>query len=144
MYYVQGTYMQTARAMAKYSALAEYLRAQKSDQVPMTFAQIEGIVGGKLPASHRYRSWWSNNSFNSVMTRAWLDAGFESSNVDMKKRTLVFRRIDRKQPGAATLALKRPAVSKRHPSFGALKGLTRIHPGTDLTEPADPDWSDQT
>jgi len=29
---------------------------------------------------------------------------------------------------------------ERHPLFGALKGLVRIPPGVDLTEPADPDW----
>jgi hypothetical protein len=129
--------------MAKYSALADFLRAQMRNQVPMTFAEIEQIVDAKLPASHRYRSWWSNNSFNSVMTQAWLDAGFESTKVDMKKRTLVFRRIDRKRRDPADDALKRPAVSKKHPSFGALKGLIRIAPGTDLTEPADPEWGDQ-
>jgi hypothetical protein len=36
--------------------------------------------------------------------------------------------------------LERAAVSNRHPMFGALKGLVRIAPGTDLTDPADPDW----
>jgi hypothetical protein len=126
-------------AKYKYLALADYLRAQKSDEVNMTFAQIERIVGGKLPASHRYRSWWSNNSFNSVMTKAWLDAGFESTNVNMKKRTLVFRKMDRKSDYLDD-ASKRAAVSKRHPLFGALKGLIRVAPGTDLTEPADPEW----
>jgi hypothetical protein len=126
-------------AKYKYSALADYLRAQKSDEVDMTFAQIERIVGGKLPASHRYRSWWSNNSFNSVMTKAWLDAGFESTNVDMKKRTLVFRKMDHKSDYVDD-ASKRAAVSKRHPLFGALRGLIRVSPGTDLTEPADPEW----
>jgi len=30
--------------------------------------------------------------------------------------------------------------SKRHPIFGALKGLIWVPPGIDLTEPADPDW----
>jgi hypothetical protein len=130
--------------MAKYSALADYLRAKDSDEVPMTFAQVERIVGAKLPASHRYRSWWSNNSFNSVMTQAWLDAGFESTKVDMKKRTVVFRKINRERPTSADEATKRAAVSTRHPSFGALKGLVRIAPGTDLTEPADPQWGDQT
>jgi hypothetical protein len=29
---------------------------------------------------------------------------------------------------------------KPHPAFGALKGMIRIVAGTDLTEPADPDW----
>jgi hypothetical protein len=28
----------------------------------------------------------------------------------------------------------------RHPLLGALKGLLRVTPGTDLTKPADPDW----
>jgi hypothetical protein len=35
--------------------------------------------------------------------------------------------------------MKRAAVSKRHPKFGALNGLVRIVPGTDITAPADPD-----
>ena len=30
--------------------------------------------------------------------------------------------------------------SERHPLFGALKGVTSVPPGVDLTEPADPDW----
>jgi hypothetical protein len=30
----------------------------------------------------------------------------------------------------------------RHPLFGALKDVTFVLPGVDLTEPADPDWGD--
>jgi hypothetical protein len=33
-----------------------------------------------------------------------------------------------------------PETAQRHPLFGALKGLTQIAPGTDLTKPADQDW----
>jgi hypothetical protein len=126
--------------MGKYSALADYLRAQRRDEVPMTFAQIERIIGAKLPPSHRYRAWWSNNSFNSVMTKVWLGAGFESTNVNMKERKLVFRRV---AGVTRSKASGRPAVSKRHPAFGALKGLIRVAPGVDLTEPADPEWADR-
>jgi hypothetical protein len=32
--------------------------------------------------------------------------------------------------------MTRAAMSKRHPMFGALKGLVRIAPGTDITAPA--------
>jgi hypothetical protein len=131
--------------MGKYSRLTDFLRAQERDEVPMNFAQIERLIGAKLPASHRYRAWWSNNSFNSVMTKAWLDAGFESSNVDMKQHKLVFRRIVPKRsegPMDDSSELPRAAVSKRHPLFGALKGLIRVAPGVDLTEPADPEWAD--
>jgi hypothetical protein len=35
---------------------------------------------------------------------------------------------------------KESTTGDRHPLFGALKGVTRIPPGVDLTEPADPDW----
>jgi hypothetical protein len=128
--------------MGKYSLLTDYLRAQDSDEVPMSFKEIERLIGAKLPASHRYRAWWSNNAFNSVMTKAWLDAGFESSNVDMQERKLVFRRIVKKPPAGAVDDSSRPAVSKRHPAFGALRGLVRVAPGIDLTEPADPEWAD--
>src|SRR5437868_15190543 len=117
--------------MARYSALSDYLRAQKRNNVPMTFDQIERLIGRKLPASHRYRSRWSNNSFNSVMTRAWLDAGFEAANVNMKARKLLFRRSHPKaqiSTDEATEAAGRPAISKRHPLYGALRGLARVAP----------------
>jgi hypothetical protein len=29
---------------------------------------------------------------------------------------------------------------ERHPLFGALKNMTYVPPGVDLTAPADPDW----
>jgi hypothetical protein len=35
---------------------------------------------------------------------------------------------------------KQVRPGKRHPLFGALKGVTFIPPGVDLTEPAEPDW----
>jgi hypothetical protein len=131
--------------MGKYSPLGDYLRAQRRSEVPMTFAQIERLIGGKLPRSHQYRAWWSNNAFNSVMTKVWLDAGFRSAEVDIEQRRLVFRKIAREIPAASssdtTPAATRAAVSKRHPMFGAMKGLVRIAPGTDLTDPADPEWA---
>jgi hypothetical protein len=129
--------------MGKYSPLADFLRAQRRNEVPMTFAEIERIVGSPLPRSHRYRSWWSNNSFNSVMTKVWLDAGFRSADVDIKRRKLVFRKTEPQgstDVSAHTKGSMRAAVSSRHPMFGALKGLVRIAPGTDLTDPADSDW----
>ena len=92
--------------MSKYSALGDYLRQQRRDVVPMTFAEIEKITGGKLPASARYRAWWSNNDFNSVLTKVWLEAGFKSEQVDMPTRKLVFRRV-RKPKAAARRASRR-------------------------------------
>jgi hypothetical protein len=110
----------------------------------MTFAEIEQVIGMKLPPSAlRHRPWWSNNRDNSVMTKVWLDAGFRTEQVDMEGRTLVFRRIDAaEQRGLSEGPAHPPIVGSRgrHPLFGLMKGMMRIMPGTDLTKPADPDW----
>jgi len=127
--------------MSKYAPLGEFLRGQRTDEVPMTFAQIERLTRTKLPRSALYRAWWSNNPTNSVMTKVWLDAGFRTERVDMSRHKLVFRRIQERETareGGAT------GQKIRHPLFGALKGLMRIAPGTDLTKPADPDWGKTT
>jgi hypothetical protein len=62
----------------------------------------------------------------------------------MKKRRPITRNVRRKSPGrlaGAKGVLRRAAVSKRHPMFGALKGLICISPDTDLTDPAEPEWA---
>jgi hypothetical protein len=125
--------------MSKYDALGAFLKDQSSDRVPMSFADVERVTGRKLPPSAaKHRPWWSNNPDNSVMTRVWLDAGFESEQVDMAGRKLVFRRV-RKTVDLPNGEIGGPA-GKYHPLFGALKGSVRIASGTDLAQPADPDW----
>jgi hypothetical protein len=126
--------------MSKYDALGAFLKNQRHDRVPMSFADVERVTGGKLPPSAaKHRPWWSNNPDNSVMTRVWLDAGFESEQVDMAGRKLVFRRV-RKPVDSSGEENSGGREGKYHPLLGALKGLMRIAPGTDLTKPADPDW----
>jgi hypothetical protein len=125
--------------MGKYEPLGAFLRDQRAPEVALTFSQIERITGVKLPPkAQHHRAWWSNNPSNNVMTRVWLEAGYESARVDINARKLVFRRV-----GKATGAAKPTPEAKkgeRHPLFGALKDVTYIPPGVDLTEPADPDW----
>ncbi|WP_371419811.1 hypothetical protein [Tardiphaga sp.] len=129
--------------MSKYDRLGEFLRKQSVERVPMSFADIERITAATLPASaHKHRPWWSNNPTNSVMTRVWLDAGFESEQVDMTGQRLVFRRVT--NPASKLKELSR-AVSEgasNHPLHGALKGMTKVAPGVDLTKPADPSWAE--
>jgi len=123
--------------MSKYDALGNYLKRQGRERVPMTFAEVEKIIGAKLPASAReHRPWWGNNASNHVNAKAWLDAGFESEQVDMRGRKLVFRRVRKTKPFAQS-----GDENPFHPLYGCMKGLVRIMPGADLTEPADPDWA---
>ena len=133
--------------MSKYAPLGDYLRQQGTDLVPITFAEIEHILGFALPHSKSYRAWWSNNDFNNVMTKVWLDAGYRTEAVDMEAGTLVFRRqaadgaspkIRQDQPVRDDSTAKKE--SKRHPLFGRLSGLLNISPETDLTTPADEEW----
>jgi len=130
--------------MSKYEPLAAFLRAQRTDEVSLTFREIERIVGTRLPpkAQHQ-RAWWSNNPNNNVMTKVWLAAGFRSERVDLEGRRLTFRRVGK----ASASTLSEPSQAElasgpvcRHPLFGAFEGLIRIMPGTDLTAPADPSW----
>jgi hypothetical protein len=130
--------------VTKYAPLGDHLRKQRGSEVRMTFAQIERIIGGKLPPSQHNRAWWSNNPWNNVMTKVWLDAGFVTEQVDIESRKLVFRRVAEEHTpmGQFEEAPQKAGQfgSGRHPLFGALKGLVRIPAGTDLTEPADPEW----
>jgi hypothetical protein len=129
--------------MSKYDPLQTFLRDRSSDEVPMTFEEIERILGFKLPEkSQQIRAWWSNNASNNVMTKAWLAAGYRTARVDLAGRRLVFERTECSQPLPED-ATRRRTGRKRHPLFGALAGLAKTAPGVDLTEPADRTWGEQ-
>jgi hypothetical protein len=135
--------------MSKYDKLGAYLLAQGKDAIPMTFEEIERVVGTKLPKSKTHQAWWSNSASNNVMTKVWLGAGYRTEQVDMAKKTLVFRRLAPKArpPGMAEQDRTfKPAErnSGRHPLIGAMKGTFWIDPEWDLTKPAlDPEEWDE-
>jgi len=125
-------------AMGKYDPLTRYLADRQTAEVPMTFAEIERVLGAPLPASKQYPAWWSNNPSNNVMTRAWLEAGFQTERVDIGGERLVFRRVRRmaRQDGADQPA--RPNILER--IHARLAGTVTIPPGVDVTEPTGEVW----
>ena len=130
--------------MSKYEPLHTYLIRAKSDYIPMSFSDIENVLGFALPASsRRHRAWWSNNTSNNVMTEAWMKAGFETENVDMESRKLLFRRVNRAMnPSSMFNVFKKETAktqnedqsSTRRPLFGALKDQMVVLPNVDYTE----------
>lgn len=136
---------------SKYAPLTRHLSGLGRDEIRMSFMDIEQVVGGPLPNSaRRHRAWWSNNPTNSVITYAWLAAGYRTAKVDLAGESLSFVRAA--QPPEALEMREAPApfqappsafdatVEVRHPAFGCMKGTVTLRSDVDLTEPADPDW----
>jgi len=133
--------------MGKYTPLGDFLRTQRTQEVSLSFDEIERITGTKLPPkAQHHRAWWSNNQSNNVMTKFWIEAGYETERVDMAGRKLVFRRTVHGRSLADSVPTTKKTTAAqavgRHPLRGLLKDVTRVPPGVDLTEPACPEWAD--
>jgi len=133
--------------MPRYQSLETYLRNRQAEEVPVTFEEIEAIIGTKLPSSaHDHRAWWSNNASNNVMTKSWLAAGYHTERVDMAERKLVFRRMkEGSPPRKARTATPPPRGSHERKSilealWGSLAGTVHVPDGVDLTEPMNEIW----
>jgi hypothetical protein len=133
--------------MTKYEPLKVFLARNATSEVPMQFSEIEQIIGAPLPpVAFKHRAWWSNNPSNSVITLAWLEAGYKTERVDMASRQLVFRRTSERP--ASSRSPIRPTTPVDHvPEVGvlsrlrrALAGTVRVADGVDLTSPAGEVW----
>ena len=131
----------------KYDRLKHYLEAAVEPAVPLTFEQIEAILGSALPASARkHAAWWSNSPAGHVNAQAWMDAGYASEQVDLPGERLVFvRRPEADGPAGvaegAAPALKPPGAGFLERIRERLGGTVWIAPGVDLTEPLDVIWN---
>jgi hypothetical protein len=126
--------------MSKYEPLTQFLQNQPGNIARLSFAQIEQIVGFKLPAAAlQERAWWSNAPSDDAESQAWLAAGFRSEYIDLVAGELTFCRGE-------PVKSDEQAAEEPRSIFGFMKGTVTIAPGVDLTEPADPDlaeWLDR-
>jgi hypothetical protein len=139
-------------AMSKYDPLLHHLSGSRGP-VELTFDDVEEVLGCVLPASaRRYPAWWSNSGGTHVQAQAWMAAGYRTEDVDVAAGKVRFvpevdaagfgetkqAKFETKAAGAEE---RKPTKGiARHPAFGAWKGLVKLDPDYDYTQPADPDW----
>jgi hypothetical protein len=145
--------MEQTPMTSKYDPLGDYLASRQTVEVPMSFADIEKVIGAPLPPKAvDHPAWWSNNTSNNTMTKVWLDAGFRTEQVNIGARKLVFRRVERARATVGGVTLAQPMAQR--PGFGAggllartraaLAGTVHLADGVDLTDPTGEVWDAQT
>jgi hypothetical protein len=136
--------------MSKYQPLEKFLASQRAAEIPMTFADVERILGRPLPPSAcDHRPWWANETRGHVHAKAWLNAGYETARVDMAAKKLVFRRIARDAVAtglsdeAREFKLAEGGAEKKplkpHPLIGCMKGTFTLVPPKKAAQPTGPD-----
>ena len=83
------------RVRSKYFGLTSHLkfRGAFTRLVKLSFARIDGLIGSNLPISaYRDEAWW-RNSPSTAHAKAWLDAGWEMQEVNLKEGYVVFKKV---------------------------------------------------
>jgi len=83
------------RSVSKYYGLESHLkfRAAFTGLVKLSFARIDGLIGSDLPINaFRDEAWWSNSS-SSAHAKAWLNAGWEVQEVNLKEGYVTFKKV---------------------------------------------------
>ena len=82
--------------MAKYDPLYDYLAAKYADteDLTLTFQQIEKILDAELPPSaHNHQAWWANErDGRHVHAKAWMEAGWKVETVNQQDQWVRFCR----------------------------------------------------
>lgn len=119
--------------MGKYEPLESFLSSFVGSRWRATFAEVEQILGFKLPASaYKHAAWWSNDATGHSHARAWLKAGWRTEEVDLAGRKVTFRHTEQ---------APQPPPGMRSDPWGCLAGTVRTIPGVDLTSPTGETWN---
>lgn len=110
----------------KYEPLKRYLDGRfGGGSIRLSFAEIDEILGFRLPRSARdHQAWWSNTRIGHSHAAAWLDAGWKTSGLDLAGQGVTFTKADTSpglaeegaaflHPGAQIIALPVNALGER-------------------------------
>jgi hypothetical protein len=105
--------------------LNRYLRELPTVRWRPSFRDIEQIIGCDLPqSSRRYPAWWSNDPTPGRQSWAWLDAGFQTAELDLRRAEISFIRrgkAEARRPEAR-------CMTNDSPEAPSLSRLTNQHP----------------
>lgn len=117
--------------MSKYEPLPQFLSSVGGAAHRMSFAEIERVLGFKLPKSaYQHEAWWSNNATGHSHAQAWLKCGWRTEAVDLAARKVTFLR-------------KGGADAPNNDPWGCMAGTITIMPDTDLTAPTEDRWNSE-
>ena len=93
----------------KYEPLGEYLQQSKSDEITLTFSQIEDVLGFYLPQSAlKYEAWWANGGHTQA--DAWLGYGYKVKSFNLVSRKVTFMKTGL---ASATSAKSKPIIRQK-------------------------------
>lgn len=100
--------------MSKYRKLTEYLEALDRPRWTGTFAEIETILGFKLPKSaYSYPAWWANQAGEGHShCAAWKSIGWRTESLDLSKRQVSFSRLKEGEIGQVDAVSAAPPVGR--------------------------------
>ena len=80
----------------EYQGLYRYLENRFADTVVLTFAQVESLVGFRLPDLARLRpDWWATAEADAVpssQSRSWVEAS-RTATPNLRAQSVVFERV---------------------------------------------------
>ncbi|MCB1466062.1 MAG: hypothetical protein KDK08_02655 [Rhizobiaceae bacterium] len=97
--------------MTKYARLTDFLEQLGPSFRRMSFAEIEKVLEFSLPDSaRRYQAWWANNPVDGRHSMAWLSAGWQTEDLDLRGESVTFRRAQDVAAGqhGSTVSRSRP------------------------------------
>jgi hypothetical protein len=81
--------------MSSLASLTVFLRSlpARTPEIELSLAQIARIIDDSLlPSAYEYVDWWTNDPAHP-QANAWLNAGWQVTGVDLKRRTVNFGRM---------------------------------------------------
>jgi hypothetical protein len=88
-------------------------RASFTSTVRLSFAEIDGLIGDNLPMSAYKSDGWWNNALTNVHAKAWLDAGWNVQEADLKEGYVVFKKA--KQLNVKSFRRRKPSSEIEKP-----------------------------